>query len=865
MASGAEVFPEWWEIFTGLLAAAHGGDEERASELEARLWAQLRLVNRPVKALAQSEAYADAARLLPILFRHGAAKALNEACFVKMLVDRHAATLSASNTSRSKSLGRVSMRIEKAIVAQLQTLNDDLLRHTFFTVEGERFMRMVVASRCSIVLEDARAQAIFSQVWYGDLATDVYERHGAFVSAVVLVMVVPLNLPLLPLVAMWPPLGNAIPHCLGERFAFLYLLDVPMVLYFLSVCSSAMLAFWLGNFGVLASGPDAFNVMLLTWTASSLLAELTELVSIGPSLYFADYFNGFELFAYSTITSAYFLAILAPKGAVLFNGIAPNGTAATTTVVITTNSTAIAEALSDVFSKSPPSLPPSSTPAPLLSAPLESGGGGGGGGGRMLLETGMQMGIRLLSELTGGGGGGGGRDGSGGDGLAAALLRDEKKDGGGGFFGAGIDTTGEPNGDRRSDLLEASAMLLTFGVLALILSVFLRAFAMTPPMSRHMYPLVLLVLQMSVDLVKWMPLLGALLIATNSARRKIFVSTVPADCVSFEYTPGESASWDFGILVQWVLGDVDLSIGCLDWQHGHFLALPILMAVYNVLGQIFLLNTLIAMMALTFQRFHDNRTEEYQLHFAKMVIYWGEMAAPSPLSVLSLPFEALLVLAKSRQGKLRLRRVHGSSNDAVDAAGRSKGGLSGGAGGSAGGSVEGGAERSVEGGAERGVGGGVGGGVDGGVGGKLIELPMGGKGGQRLVREATRKRVQKQEGQRRASMVGALEELAGVVGDDPMQPGAHKTLVSGDELEGDDVDLSLRADWLRANPPARFLDQIEATVREETETPREHAARLHERTRRDVEELAKAVAALREELRGARPPALPGLARGEAV
>ena len=52
--------------------------------------------------------------------------------------------------ARSKSLGRVSMRIEKTIIALLQTLNDDLLRHMFFTVEGERFMRRVVASHCSL-------------------------------------------------------------------------------------------------------------------------------------------------------------------------------------------------------------------------------------------------------------------------------------------------------------------------------------------------------------------------------------------------------------------------------------------------------------------------------------------------------------------------------------------------------------------------------------------------------------------------------------------------------------------------------------------------------------------------------------------
>ena len=104
----------------------------------------------------------------------------------------------------------------------------------------------------------------------------------------------------------------------------------------------------------------------------------------------------------------------------------------------------------------------------------------------------------------------------------------------------------------------------------------------------------------------------------------------------------------------------------MTWEDaGHFYALPICLMIYLLFAAIFLLNTLIAMMALTFERIHDNQTHEFQLQFAKQVVYWGEVGAPSPLNVLSLPYEGFRRLGAMLQAR-RSRRVSAAPERRAD-------------------------------------------------------------------------------------------------------------------------------------------------------------------------------------------------------
>ena len=76
------------------------------------------------------------------------------------------------------------------------------------------------------------------------------------------------------------------------------------------------------------------------------------------------------------------------------------------------------------------------------------------------------------------------------------------------------------------------------------------------------------------------------------------------------------------ILLEHWLSEQDLALGCLHEKQQHFIVLPIILITYNLVASVFLLNTLIAMMANTFQRHNENQTRTYQLSFAKMCITW---------------------------------------------------------------------------------------------------------------------------------------------------------------------------------------------------------------------------------------------------
>ena len=62
----------WWERWRGVKEAAHAGEHAFAEQLHMQLWTEIGPLH-PIKILLRHEAFEDAAELVPLLFRHGAA------------------------------------------------------------------------------------------------------------------------------------------------------------------------------------------------------------------------------------------------------------------------------------------------------------------------------------------------------------------------------------------------------------------------------------------------------------------------------------------------------------------------------------------------------------------------------------------------------------------------------------------------------------------------------------------------------------------------------------------------------------------------------------------------------------------------
>ena len=185
---------------------------------------------------------------------------------------------------------------------------------------------------------------------------------------------------------------------------------------------------------------------------------------------------------------------------------------------------------------------------------------------------------------------------------------------------------------------------------------------------------------------------------------------------------------------------------------------------------IFLLNTLIAMMADTYQRYEVNKLRTYQLSFAKMVIYWGELAAPAPFSALSLPYELLLMAARRLSdmhptNAFKRSRVMAFHND--------------------------------------------------GSGQSADAAPP-----ERLGARGTTPTWKAPKGRERMTMRNSVKTLI---------DSDVKKLVSGDELHGQDLEPCSLPEWVAANPLAAYLHTIANTVSEETESAAERALRCAQR------------------------------------
>ena len=185
---------------------------------------------------------------------------------------------------------------------------------------------------------------------------------------------------------------------------------------------------------------------------------------------------------------------------------------------------------------------------------------------------------------------------------------------------------------------------------------------------------------------------------------------------------------------------------------------------------IFLLNTLIAMMADTYQRYEVNKLRTYQLSFAKMVIYWGELAAPAPFSALSLPYELLLMAARRLSGMHPTNAFKRSRVMAFD---------------------------------------------DDGSGQSADAAPP-----ERLGARGTTPTWKAPKGRERMTMRNSVKTLI---------DSDVKKLVSGDELHGQDLEPCSLPEWVAANPLAAYLHTIANIVSEETESAAERALRCAQR------------------------------------
>lgn len=176
----------------------------------------------------------------------------------------------------------------------LPTAVDDIFR----SASGAAAMALAVRAEAKIFLSQPVMQEYVQRLWLGEVlhaavSSTPHERHPAS-SSCVLLLLLAAQMPLVPIIACWPPLQQRLAS--SEYVGRLFLLDSPVVKFCLSTFSDVLLAliYTLSPAHTLVSS-SATTQLLYVWIAAGLLAEGRQVVHTGFETYSSELFNIFDI------------------------------------------------------------------------------------------------------------------------------------------------------------------------------------------------------------------------------------------------------------------------------------------------------------------------------------------------------------------------------------------------------------------------------------------------------------------------------------------------------------------------------------------------------------------------------------------
>ena len=259
--------------------------------------------------------------------------------------------LSMSVTIELAAAGALTLLSEKSGEnAWLYTKAGELLR----SARGYEAFSKAVSGECKCFLSQPVVQRFIDREWHGyafDLLRPeslgradeeaflfrMSEGRGWPVTVTLVLIVLPLNLLLLPLVTFCPPLEARVLAALGVRDEGCYILSVPVVKYFASTLFDWVLIFLLAI--LRHEAPQWQYTCLIAWTGLCVYSEVHELLTAESTVRHSIYNAFMSRIPGSGVRSAYFAATLnwidLPAATIatvsLAMGLTSSGAAASTT------------------------------------------------------------------------------------------------------------------------------------------------------------------------------------------------------------------------------------------------------------------------------------------------------------------------------------------------------------------------------------------------------------------------------------------------------------------------------------------------------------------------------------------------------
>ena len=168
----------------------------------------------------------------------------------------------------------------------------------FQSASGAAAMALAVRTEAKIFLSQPVMQEHVQRMWLGEVlhtatSSPAHQRRPLG-SSFVLLLLLAAQLPLVPILAVWPPLQQRLVH--SEHVSRLFLLDAPLVKFCLYMLSDILLAaaFTLSPAHTLVqSSPTTY--FLGVWICAGLLGEGRQVLTSGVETYASELFNWFDV------------------------------------------------------------------------------------------------------------------------------------------------------------------------------------------------------------------------------------------------------------------------------------------------------------------------------------------------------------------------------------------------------------------------------------------------------------------------------------------------------------------------------------------------------------------------------------------
>ena len=162
--------------------------------------------NLGMKQLRSQKAFREAIAAMPAAFIAAPGKTIEEVTRLVDTLRRDANEMDqAGQLEIAENFRSLNLEAQHAANALLNTLSREMLRRLFYTRRGEFALRMAVTRQCKVFTTHLRVQEIILDAWRGSLVTDCL-RSGRVTALILrLLVLLPLNALLFPIIAAFPP------------------------------------------------------------------------------------------------------------------------------------------------------------------------------------------------------------------------------------------------------------------------------------------------------------------------------------------------------------------------------------------------------------------------------------------------------------------------------------------------------------------------------------------------------------------------------------------------------------------------------------------------------------------------------------